>query len=194
MDISAVSSLLSLMGMFVSQASKKEERTIDQFEKWLDRHQHQEIKDMITATVGLQQELDQVLRQEHAEMLCEIQKGNKLLSEYVSRRKGFEFIARAIPTESLLSEQAVSLIRDFVLSERLELFINRQFGFLVIFNNGSMTEKVCWEVKDQRFIQEDVEQLEELGLIALKDISEHNWKFSLTRSAVTFVEGLREGS
>lgn len=190
MDINTIAAIISLINMFSQEVRGKEERTFAEFEKWLDRHRHQDLKDTITSTVGLQQELNQILRQDHEEMLSEIAKGNRLLTEFIARQNGFRLLAKRLPEGAMLSEQAIALLKDFLASKRLELFINRQIGFLVIFNNGSMTDKVQWEVNDQRFFQDDIEQLEELGLITMKEVSEHNWKFSLSRSAVEFVKNL----
>jgi hypothetical protein len=127
----------------------------------LQYHRHEEIKNLIVNTQSLQDEVNQLLRQDHTEILKKLDVINAALSQVLSRISGFESFAQEFGNNSKLSDQALAILQQFANSTSQEMAYNRSNSMLwfIPIPSGSVS------VSDKRFLFDDLQVLESFGFI-----------------------------
>lgn len=156
-------SIVSLLGQYCSDHGAKEQTDFNDFIKWLQETQHQDLKELLEintkATIGIK-----ALLNEGRELLLEkINNLDNALAAYASILEGFSDLASAINPEVVLSSQALSILRQFETSGGSTMIQHKKIGgpigFLFLDGNGQL------EIEEPRFIEDDINILVELGLL-----------------------------
>lgn len=118
-------------------------------------------------------------------MLQKLDGIQEIVATLLSRVDEFRGLSLAIAPDSQLSEQAVSVLRQFVESgDEILFYASHGSGqFSLQTDRGEP-----FGVTDPRFLQSDFEQLVALGLLTFKHNSQGNPLFRLTRSALRYIQ------
>ena len=183
--ITASTSLATIVGLicnYKQERGAKNDLDHRDFIEWLEYHRHEDIKNLITNTHGLQEEVNQLLREDHAEILKKLDSINEALSQVLSRVSGFEVFAQKLGNGAELSEQALSILHQFA-DSKLKQFVyltDRDELLLLPPPNLIMVE-------DVRFLHDDLHTLEMFDFIRVSDHSGNGDPiYSLTRSGVHY--------
>jgi len=182
----AFATIVGLICNFKQERKDLREATKKEFLLWLDEHRHEETKEYIERNISLSQAIDNLLRQNHEELIeCLDYIGNRItaLSSSIS---GLGEIAHAINPDYELSEQGISILRQLVNSGS-EAFLklshlDKRSAFLILLSGGNI------ECNEDRFINDDLKSLVELNLLNLRLNRKGDEVYGITRNAVVLIE------
>lgn len=155
--------------------------------EWLDHHRHEELKNLIVNTAALRTELDKLLAADHAAMLEKLDDIQTIVATLLSRVDEFRGLSQAVAPDADLSEQAVSVLRQFAHSGADSLFY-ASYGsgqFALQPENGEPLQ-----VTEPRFLKNDLDQLVALGLFSVEYNSQGDPLFGLTRSGARYLQAV----
>ncbi|MBI1175290.1 MAG: hypothetical protein GC139_08505 [Sideroxydans sp.] len=155
--------IVALIGQFRSERSVTDQADFNAFTEWLISTNHEEIKDLLMlntkATIGIKS----ILNQDRAVLLGSLQKIDIALASFASSVEGFNQLAEAITPNGILSEQAISILKQFEQSGASKaLTIQTMAGNLYQFLDG---DGRSIEIDEDRFVEDDFQTLVNLGLL-----------------------------
>jgi hypothetical protein len=178
--VSAFASIISLIGVFKSERRAKDSATINQYVDWLRRCQHDQLANLIQGNIQLSQSLQTLLSQQHDEVMAKLRGLDQMLSDVASRTAIFKEIAGALPLSSRISDQAVSILRELNEANASQFAEIPSFdGTCFQISDGKRGNIV---ITDERFIEDDLLTLCELGLLRLRQTSKGTRFFHITRA------------
>jgi hypothetical protein len=181
------STIVSLIRIFKQERGDRKKADRQAFMDWLDYHRHEDLKNFIANTAAVRTEVDSILSADHALMLQKLDGIQELVATLLSRVDEFRGLSLAIAPDAQLSEQAVSILRQFNDSGDETLAYER-------FGPGSFClqtdQSEPFGITDPRFLQNDLEQLVGLGLLTVKQTSEGKPLFLLTRPGVSYLRAI----
>ncbi|HWW01069.1 MAG TPA: hypothetical protein VNZ64_15335 [Candidatus Acidoferrum sp.] len=185
--LSAFTALISLLRIFKQERGERKKADHQAFMEWLDYHHHEELKNLIANTAVLRSEVDKILAADHAAMLAKLDDIQTIVATLLSRVDEFRGLSLAVVPDAELSEQAVSILRQFAESGAdLLHYANYGSGQFVLSADAQMLT-----VSEPRFLKNDLDQLKTLGLLSLAEYnSEGNPLFNLTRNGVRYLEAI----
>ncbi len=187
--ITASTTLATVVGLICNY---KQERGVKKdldhrdFIEWLEYHKHEEIKNLIVNTHALQEEVNRLLREDHAEILKKLNSINDILSEVLSRVSGFDKLAHRFGSSATLSEQALHILYEFAVSGSSEMLLQQPDSgeiFLV-----GITAHVNVTIRDQQFVRDDLHTLESLGFIRSAGYLNGGPLYCLTRPGAQYAK------
>ena len=181
------STIVGLICNFKQERGANNSATRDEFMAYLEHHRHQEIKDLITRTHLLSEEVDHLLHEEHAVIIAKLNNVNSLLATLVSKIDGLSGFARVLVPSSVLSEQAFKILCDFFdsTSDTMEERRKGDRLGLVLQNRNHLV------LDDQRFLSDDLITLCRLDLLARDFKLNGDPFYRLTRNAAKFISATR---
>ena len=157
------------------------------FLRWLDFHRHEELKEFILRSNELPTEIDKALAEDHAVMICKLDRIDELLAILASRFHVIDGIANVLHPNIELSEQAVDILRQFTKSTSKEFdripFANGVIA-LKLLSGGTIT------YADSRFLDDDLEKLVSLGFLRLRQPQPGVRFYGITREAVKLIAAI----
>jgi hypothetical protein len=173
---SALASIVSLLGLFKRERGAAKAHDHQEFLEWLQYHRHEELKELIIKTAPLRTGIDELLRKDVNEMSQKLDLVLEVVVSLLASMKDFKGIADAIKPKVELSEQAVSILNQFVQSGSDKMIFNFT-GTNPIFMLGNNTTVAY---ADARFLQDDLNKLVELRLLSRTDDGRFQ-RFGLTQ-------------
>jgi hypothetical protein len=192
-SFTAASTFAAIVGL-ISQfrQEKGANATLDHrsFVEWLEYHRHEELKNLISNTAALRTEVDNILHSEHEQMIQKLDEIGKVLGTLLSRLGEFGGLTAMLTPNNLLSEQAFSILKQFVESGGKEFMLRKWIGpgspSLTIVSGGD--GNLDSAVTQKRFLEDDLDALVGLGLLSMRYGSTGEPHYCITRNAVRFVE------
>ena len=183
-----LATLVQLIGLYRQEMGARKDLTHREFIEWLEVHRHEEIKELITHTFHLQSQVDDLLRQDHAEILSKLDHVNAIAMDILARIEGFEAVAAKLIPQSGLSDDALDLLKLFVQNGDHTMMPTPRRG-LIMFSPSRKTV----QYSDNRFVEDDFAALISHGLL-MPDIEGNMTAYRLTRRAPKFVQLLPPSS
>jgi hypothetical protein len=180
---STFATLVGLVCNFRQERGQQEALNHQNFIEWLEYHRHEDLKNLIVNTAALRTEVDNLLRSDHALMLQKLDRIGQILADLLGRLDEFKGIAGAMLPHRDLSDQAISILRQFVNSDVERLSYQNYGGGSFVLNFGGDDHV---EVTDLRFLDDDFKTLVRLRLI----YHENGDFYRLTRNAIRYIETL----
>jgi hypothetical protein len=188
--ISAFISIIGLLRMFKQEAGERKAKDHREFVAWLDAHQHNVLSDLVTRNVGLCTQMDELLREDRANVIARLDKLQEIIAALLGRIDGMGNITKAFMTE-VLSGQCTSLLRQFVESGDT-VMVYSDFGSQGYSLQFAESEQPI-QVTEDRFLKCDLQNLNELGLLTAER-NDSCLNYGITREAVRYVELLPKES
>ncbi len=160
--IESYAAIIALIGQFKAERGAMEQAGFNEFMEWLVKSNHQEMKSLLElnakATIGIKA----ILNQDREKVFEYLERIDNAIASFASNFDGFNDLAAAIKPNAALSDQAISILRQFEesgASRALELrtFDGSEYIFLDI--SGQIT------IEDHRFAHDDFNTLIDLGLL-----------------------------
>ncbi|MBQ4814279.1 hypothetical protein J8M20_23125 [Pseudoalteromonas luteoviolacea] len=187
-----VGSLATILGLVCNFKSERRVRTDDEysvFMEWLDAKRHMSVIDDINSNHQLSLSIKSLMKREHEEVMLQLQSINESLSLLSSKVFGLKDIARSIEPNIVLSEQVVSIMKQFYASEG-SFFVEAKSAsgtaYIMDGKGGSLI------ITEPRFVDDDLEQLINLGLLRLDYNKSGDRLFRLTRALQKYVAQLND--
>jgi hypothetical protein len=184
--LSLFTSLISMLRIFKQERGDGKKANRQAFLEWLEYHRHEDLKNFIANTAAVRTEVDNILAADHALMLQKLDGIQELVATLLSRVDEFRGLSLAITPDSQLSDQAVSILRQFADSEG-------DFLHYANFGQGQFILNVLPggepNVTEPRFIKSDLDKLVQLGFLNIAEYnSDGNPLYCLTRNAVRYLQ------
>lgn len=185
--IESYAAIVALIGQFKSERGASEQASFNEFMRWLSETNHQEIKNLLElntkATIGIKS----ILNQDREIIFSYLERIDNAIASFSSSFDGFSELAAGIKPNAALSEQAISILRQFETSGASRALETRTFdGTDYIFLDASGQI----EIKDERFASDDFSTLTELGLFRHEYNSRGENVFLFTRLASSLIAEL----
>ncbi len=183
----AFASIVSLLRIFKQERGDRQKADHQAFTEWLDYHHHEELKKLIVNSISLQTEIDKILAANHASILQKLDGIQEIVATLFSRVDEFRGLSLAVAPDVQLSEQAVSVLRQFSHSGA-EILYYASYGtgqFCLQPDNGEP-----FGVTEPRFLKNDLDQLVALGLFSIEHNSAGDPLFGLTRNGLRYIQAI----
>ncbi|HCG5296639.1 TPA: hypothetical protein NJZ52_004401 [Vibrio parahaemolyticus] len=172
-------------------AFKGEERAIDgdqynDLVAWLQHKRHEDVIKELESNQKLATEVKQLLSQSHSEVVEILSNLDQMLMKLASHIQGVQGIANAIDSTAALSEQSLSILRQFDksgASKFLELPMRGTTLYMFLDGSGGQIT-----IEDQRFVEDDLNELLKLNLLLLDFNGKGQRVFKITRLAASYIE------
>ena len=183
--ITLANSFATIVGLLVSFQSIRDEANISDFLEWLRENNNANTANIIENDIELQRQLSAFISQNHDEVMSQLSTLNNLMISIASRINGLSGLASSFENNNGLSDQAISVLRQFVNSNSKSIYrfetIDGEVHYLLM-SDGNI------KYDDDRFIDADVQSLVDSKLITKKSLSSNEYSYGITRQAVAFVE------
>ncbi|NQZ86667.1 MAG: hypothetical protein HRT54_03705 [Colwellia sp.] len=173
--------IVGLLSNFKSERNSASEDEYKEFVSWLDEKRHKSLLDEIMSNHLLSLGIKSLLNLNHEVVLQKLSALDETLLVLSSSIGGFKEISNALAPNIELSEQAISIINQLNSTGGSSFLESNTFdgtSFLFMDTQGSL------EIKEPRFVEDDLTQLVNLGLLLLDYSSQGNRIFRITRLAV----------
>ena len=188
--LTAATSFATVIGLlcnFRQERGAAETATDADFLTWLEKHNHQDIKKLIEQNAALQTGIAKLLRADHKVMLEKLDSISGLLATLLSRVPDFRDVAVTMVPKAELSDQAVSILRQLAQSNSAFFFSMKWIGgFQLQLEQGGRIE-----FSDQRFLNDDLDQLVHNGLLSLTYSGDgKNEIYGITRNGARLIAAI----
>ena len=188
--LTASTTLATLVGLicnFKQERGATASASREEFMAYLEHHRHEELKNLITRTYQLSDEVDNLLREEHAVIITKLNAVNSLLATLISRIDGLGGFAHVLAPQSELSKQAFEILCALYdsTSDAMSEMPTHGFLLLLLHNGGQI------RADDQRFLKDDLDTLCALDLLTREYSSKGTPFYRLTRNAEKFLAAAR---
>lgn len=179
-------SIVGLLGLYRSEKGSEAQLDYNEFMEWLVKTNHQQVKELLEINVNATVYIKALLNQDHKIFKEKLDKIETALTVFASTIEGFDSLAQALNSKSYLSEQAIDILRQFQDSGASKLLeIKSMDGVMYCFIDGPANGYL--EVKQARFIEDDLRTLIEYGLLLLDYNSQGGKLYIFTRAASELV-------
>ena len=181
---SAFATIVGLIINFVTERRSRESHDIDDFYSWLKEHGHDDMQHKIESNQITAVSIKALLTESKETMQQRFSELDEALVLMAGRMEGLQEVAKAIKPNSVLSDQALEILR--------QLEKKGASGFYEIPMSG---DQLCLQVNegghlsydDRRFIEDDLETLVELGFLTKMRTSTGGNKYRFRRIAAKFL-------
>jgi hypothetical protein len=160
---------------------KQENNTNQSFIQYLEQHRFDDIKNAIAGTQAIQDAVNQLLREDHAQILAKLNLINDVLTQVLSKVSGFEILAQRLGTGTTISPQALSILIVFFRSGAEQIALLDPPQLILTPCGGGIP------ISEPRFLKDDLNALESFGLIRLEYENGRPF-YSLTRPGAEFAK------
>ena len=187
--ITTATTFATIVGLV--QAFKQERKGNEAVEKqefldWLSSHRHEVIRKRIEENKSLLLSIQTILEQDQEVLLEKLDNIDRILAGLSSQLDGFESIAVGMYPDSEISEQARSILAQFVASGSSTLGVSKSLGGGLGLHAFGGDRQITYEEK--RFVEADLKVLCDYGLLNLDYNDRGDPIYRITRNAVRYVE------
>lgn len=191
---SAVSTLTTLVGLICNWRQERgltEAASFNEFLTWLLSHNFEKLHQQILASEDLQISLNELLREDTAELSKKLDAACSALASISSKIDALAPVASALHAKATgLSVQAVEILKYFAESGAQNMFVvpvhTTSMRYLLFYPNGGQIG-----VEEPRLLADDLATLENFGLIRLVEYnSDGKPVYGLTREGIALADQL----
>ncbi|EOW9192493.1 hypothetical protein [Vibrio cholerae] len=182
-------SLATIVGLICNFKSERRASSDDEYKafvEWLDTKRHKSIIDEINSNHLLGLSIKSLLNQNHDVVVKKLSALDTSIIQLASQIDGLKEVANAIAPNIELSDQAVSILRQLVDSQGSCFIELKMLGGTIYQmmdgNSGSV------DYDEPRFIDDDLNQLCQLGLLNLNYNSSGDRLFRITRATARYIK------
>lgn len=186
--IESYAAIVALIGQFRAERGASEQAGFNEFMAWLAKANHQELKELLELNTKAMIGVKAILNQDREVILEYLERIDNAIAAFSSNFEGFSELAAGIKPNSTLSEQAISILRQFEKAEAskaLELKIMAGSQYCLLDGTGNYLE-----IEDPRFAEDDFNTLVGLGLLRHEYNSKGDNLYLFTRQASSLVKKL----
>lgn len=177
--------IVSLVASFKSERKSQSNDEFQDFLEWLIETNHTDIKSLLeintNATIGIKT----LLNKNSKELQEKLSGIDEILASIASNIDGLSEIAKAVRPNSEISEQALSILRQFEEKEASKILESNKIGgrdYLFLDGKGG---SLLYD--DPRFLDDDFSTLYEFGLLRQDYNSQGSKLYIITRNGAKLV-------
>jgi hypothetical protein len=172
--------IISLIGMYRSEKSEREDESYDDFVGWLQRHQHEKLVELLADNQQIAKSTKALIEAQHQSVMESLSAINKVVCDIAAQIGNVAPLAQAMAVESSISDQAIGILTQLNRHEASKFLEARYLsGTDYALLNGDRGQL---SITDSRFIEDDLNTLCEYGLLRLDFNAQGSRLFHLTRS------------
>lgn len=165
---------------------------MEDFQQWLEDSHQNDIKALLDQQSKMVEGIKIMLAEDRDIFLEKIQSINKALIAYSSPINGLSQIAEALSPNFCLSDQAISIIKQFEDAEASKALDHKtRAGLNLIFIDGKCGSI---DITEQRFLESDLNQLVNLRLLIHSLSPKGSNLYTITREASNLVKKINNYS
>jgi hypothetical protein len=184
--LTAAGTLATIVGLLSSFKAEQSGTELAEFTKWLKEKHYAEVVTDIERNSTLSKELSKILATSHTDLVERLSQLDSRIAQLASEVEGFGGLVSALNSKAVLSEQAVSILRQLVESGAEHFMEEKMF-------TGEPDEYLLMrgavgkiKYTDRRFVKDDLDSLVSAGLVRLEFASTESKKFFVTRASADF--------
>ena len=186
-SITALVTIVQLIGLYRQEADSQKNLSSDAFMRWLEAHHHNELKDILFNASYLQEQVNILLRQDHHHIISQLDKLSELTLSIAKQFDGLAPIAFAAPSDRRLPTQAIELLRAIIEHNGTGFQLIPAMGGFII---ALLPSGTTGQSPEPNFLEEDCDQLVQLGYLRTRITSNGNTQYLITRNGVEFAKML----
>lgn len=176
--------IVGLLSNFKAEQSGNE---LTEFTKWLKEKHYEEVASAIERNSMVSKELSKILAINHADLVERLAQLDSRLAQLAIQFDGFGGLVNALNSKAVLSQQAISVLRQLVDSGAEYFMEHKMFTgecdeYQLIGGTGG---RITYA--DRRFIKDDLNSLVAANLVRLEFAGKGSKKFFVTRAATEFL-------
>lgn len=177
--------------IFNFQSGREGKADLEELKNWMNENNYGYMIEIIDNNESLQKDLNAFLEQNHNQIMSQLSTMNKLMVTVASRLEGdgIGSIASSFLPNEGLSNQAVDVLRQFVESDSARMIHIQTWNFEGLDNIYSLDNGGV-EYSEPRFIEDDVDNLVDAGLITKTLGKNGGFIYKITRQAVQFIDAI----
>lgn len=185
--LTATASFATIVGLLSNFKSERSGTQLSDFIEWLKDKRHEDVVLSIEQNQMLAIQLKSLLSVNHQELVQRLNSLDEILASVASHIQTFSSLATTVKPSTVLSEQAISIVKQFAASGANECWEHKFLGpegpsYQFIGGSGEL------EVTEPRFIEDDLNTLVDLGILRLDYGSKGTRKFIITRQAMKLAD------
>lgn len=185
--LTALTTIIGLLSIFKQESANQNNQSAQNFTRWLEAHKHEQLKEFILASHDIEREIDVLLQQDHQQIIAKLEGMDHILAAILCKVEGLGAIGQAIHPGSVLSDQALSILRQLVSSSAKEFGkrpLQQNVSLSLVPDGGEIA------VTDFRFLDDDLRTLLDLGFLNCR-VGAHGTEFyGVTRKAAKYIDYL----
>jgi hypothetical protein len=181
--MTAAMSFATIVSLLSSFKSERSSGQLPEFIAWLKDKRHEDVAARIERNEQLASSLTEILALNHNELIGRFNALDQTLSSIASHMEEFSHLAAAVSPTEVLSNQALSIVKQLVESGAKEFWELGAIGrpvpqYQLMGVGGSL------EITEPRFVEDDLDILVTLGILKLGHGSKGTKQYKITRAAV----------
>jgi hypothetical protein len=185
----AFATVVSLIAQYRAENASAKSLNTEEFMNWLTDNRHSELRDLLGLNTRATVSIKALLTVNQNELVSKLEKLDNALASYASALPQFAELVALFRPNSVLSEQAVSILKQLDKSGGSKVMEMHMKGYLILQVMDGGGGNI--EADDQRFIEDDLRTLVEAGLLNRSINSSGNNIYTYTRAASQYVESLK---
>ena len=185
-SLTAAGALATIVGLLSNFKAEQSGTELTEFTKWLKEKHYEEVASAIERNSTLSKELSNILATNHTDLVERLAQIDIRIAQMASQFEGFGGLVNVLNSKAVLSEQAISILRQLVDSGaeyfmEHKMFTGEPDEYQLI---GGAGRNITYA--DRRVIKDDLNSLVSANLVRLEVPSKGSKKFFVTRAAVDF--------
>lgn len=181
--LTAATSFATIIGLLSNFKSERSGNQLSDFIDWLKEKRHEDVALSIERNQTLAIQLKSILSLNHQELVQRLDSLDTVLASVAAHVETFSSLATSVRPNGVLSDQAISIVKQFAASGANECWERKYLGpegtsYHFIGGSGEL------QIDEPRFVEDDLNTLVELGILRLDFGSKGTRKFIITRQAV----------
>ena len=183
-SLALASTFMGILSLLYSYQSSNDFADLEGFIQWLYTAQQDDTARLIEQNDNIKVQLSSLMKGNHTEVISKLEQLNNLMLSIASRVEGLKELADSFQVHPELSDQAINILIELVES-------NGEYIWITSYTDGieyTIDMKIELEIKEPRFIEDDLDVMMNLGLITLVLSDSYERKYRVTRQAVKLVD------
>jgi hypothetical protein len=186
----AFATIVSLLGNFSAERRSTASASFEEFMEWATKNNHQEVLDRIGQNSTTILSIKALLNEGHDELATRLQRLDASLAQLATGFNGFRELALAVYPGTELSDQALSIVEQFVDSGASKVLVSHYIdGATVLHMVMGGSGQISYN--EPRLIEDDLNTLVQFGLLRMEYNSKDDPLYLITRNAIKFVQARR---
>lgn len=184
--VTTFATIVGLLSNYKSERRNMNEDEYTGFIEWLNEKRHDELVGYIEKNQNLSISIKALLNQQNDVILAQFKKLDDMLLMLASQLDGFSSIAKAVQPDLIISDQALSILKQLVESQASCFMEHKMMtgGLNEYIILGGKSGRIKYD--EPQFMEDDLNRLVELGLLRL-DLGGKDRKFFITRAGLRLV-------
>lgn len=185
----ALASIIGLIGQFKSGRDSAKSQDFNEFMQWLVESNHAELKSLIEANHGTTISIKAILHQSQEALSESLSRIDNVLAAITTALSGFGELSKSIRPNAVLSEQAVSILKELADVDTGKMMVIDNRGMQLMPISRIIGKGARITITEQRFIEDDLQTLTGLTLLNRKKDGT-TIHYTLTRKGYDLVKAI----